>query len=595
MNIDDIKFNLKIFSIDLSHFELKDQTIDEVVTIITTNHKKHLFASEKDFEQYKSPLGELDEDDFKFYSYCYNEAKDQNYWKFFLPAELSENQNFELIEFSHVIFISTNENLYCVTSGSGTNVIKKYLNQYFGIELYQHFANLNEDITITINTRGVTGNLSNRINTYNYNQSIRDSLIYSEIPKKLKIIIRKELRSGLFKKFKLDDSNSIMEIGSYFSFRKKLNFKELKDLILIIEKVQLNKENYINLSLFNRVTDSNTLQDLRNKLIDNIVENIIMHDQPGLLKKSNFDSIEIVNSKYLEKFYECNSFNLHFYKHREKNDLTIYDRNNLYFDVTKFIYDSLEDTNNRADIIKKINKLSVKGMIDSKEVTFESFYNQIVTELTIGENKYFRIDNTWFKLDNDYLKQLREEAIQNYELFELKIDVLNKWTTGDEDFYNQSHVKPNHYIFDKKISENIELCDIMYLEDNQIYFIHVKNGFNTSMRNLSNQIVLSSQRLWNDINNVDGSTYLKSTIKNYNEKTPHKKLDSNKILKKMRNGDLHINFVMAYRYENYPNDDATGKLSKTKSNIGLFSIVQTVREIQNFKNFQFHIKDISQV
>lgn len=595
MKTDDIKFNLKIFSIDLKHYELIGKTIEEVVTVITNNHKKHLFASKIDFDQFKSPLHCLDEKGFKFYSYCYNEIKNQNYWKFFLPAELSADQNFDLIEFSHVIFISSNKNLYCVTSGSGTNVIKKYLNHYFGIELYQHFASLNEDITITINTRGVTGNLSQRSNTYNYNQSIKDSLIYSEIPNKLKIVMRKELRNGIFKKFKLDDSNSIMEIGSYFSFRKKLNFKELKELISIIEKVQTNKKNYINLSLFNRVTESNILDDLRNKLIGNIIENIIMHDQPGTLKRSNFDGVEIVNSKYIEKFYECNSFKLHFYKHQAKKDLIINDRDNLYFDITKFIYDNLDNITDKSEILKKINSLSVKGIIDSKEVTFESFYNQIVTELSLGINKYFRIDNNWFELDNNYLKQLREEAINNYEIYELKENLLNKWTTGDEDFYNKSHNADDYYIFDKKFSDNIELCDIMYYKDDEIYLIHVKNGFNTSMRNLSNQIVLSSQRLWNDINNVSGSTYLKSTIKSYNEKTPNNKLNSNILLKKMRDGDLSINIVMAYRYDKYINKTAVEKLKITRSNIALFSIVQTVREIQNFKNLKFHIIDISQV
>ncbi len=77
------------------------------------------------------------------------------------------------------------------------------------------FSSPNDDISIAINTRGVTENLSQRSNTYHNSQTIRDSLLYSEIPKKLKVVLKKELIKGLFKKYKIDSDNSLMEIGSY--------------------------------------------------------------------------------------------------------------------------------------------------------------------------------------------------------------------------------------------------------------------------------------------------------------------------------------------------------------------------------------------
>ncbi|WP_435522944.1 hypothetical protein [Chryseobacterium indoltheticum] len=208
--------------------------------------------------------------------------------------------------------------MYCVTSGSGITVIKKYLDNYFGIELYQHFANLNDDITISINTRGVTGNLSQRSNTYNYSQSIKDSLLYSEIPKKIKVVIRKELRDGIFREFNLDEESSIMDLGSYFSLRKKINFEELKKLIITIEKILEDTSTYKNLSLFNRVKEANILEDLRNSLLEKIIGHILMHDQPQNIKKSEYDIVEIVNSKQIEKFYECNTFRLHFFRKKKR-------------------------------------------------------------------------------------------------------------------------------------------------------------------------------------------------------------------------------------------------------------------------------------
>ncbi|KQT29548.1 hypothetical protein ASG22_19685 [Chryseobacterium sp. Leaf405] len=591
----DLKFNLKIFSIDLQHYELRNKDLDNVIKIITKNHKNHLHASDKDFEQFKYPLQEIEDEDFYFYSYCYNQTKDQNYWKYFLPEELAKDQNFDLIEFSHVLFICYKNKLYCVTSGSGITVIKKYLDNYFGIELYQHFASLNDDITISINTRGVTGNLSQRSNTFNYSQSIKDSLLYSEIPKKLKVVIRKELRDGIFREFNLDDESSIMDLGSYFSLRKKINFEELKRLIVTIEKILGDTSNYKNLSLFNRVKDSNILEDLRNSLLEKIIEHILMHDQPENIKKSEYDIVEVVNSKQIEKFYECNTFRLHFFRKKKKTDLQLTSRDELYFNITKQIYNSLENISDRKEIVDKINQLSIIGIIDSKEETFDNFYNHLVTEITLNDGKYFRTDNTWFKLDNNYLSQIREEAINNYELYELKERILKPWNQANEDLYNINHSEKNYYVFDKKFIDNIELCDIMYYDKSTMYLIHVKDGFNTNMRSLYNQIVLSSQRLWHDINNIDGSTYLKDTIAIYNDKTDGENLNSDDILKKIREKDLTINFVMAYNNYSYVNDDALGKLSKTASNIALFSLVQTAKEVLNYNIFKFNVIDISQI
>lgn len=590
-----MKFNLKIFSINSSYYELIGQNFAQIVNTITQNHKKHLHASGVNYDQFKSPIQFFTEGDFTFANYCYNERKNQNYWTSFLPSQLAANQNFDLIEFSHVLFINLNQRIYCVVSGSGITVVKKYLDNLFGIEFYQHFANLNDDIALSVQTRGITGNLLQRINSFNYNQSVKDSLLYSEIPKKLKLIVRKELRDTIFKDFKLTDENAVMEIGSYFSLRKRIDFQELKMLLSKIDEILDDSTTITKLSLFNRVKDNSTLKDLRNKLIEKIVENVLMQDQPALIKKSEFDIVEIVNYKAIEKFYECNSFLLHFYKKKKKDDISVIQKDKLYFEITKTIYENLENINDIKDIKEKINQLSIIGLIDKKEVTYDYFYNHIVTELELGNHKYFKIDNEWFELENNYLTQLKEEAINNYSLYELKKDILNAWENGDEDTYNLSHKGANYYVFDKKFSDNIELCDIMFIDNNEIFLVHVKDGFNTHMRSLYSQILISAQRLWNDINNVQGSSYLKDVILKYNKKNPTKPLDFDYTLELINKKKAKITFVMAYRNQSFKNEDAIGKIKKSTSNIAIFSIVQTVREILNYQRFELKIIDISQI
>lgn len=280
MALKKVKFNLKIFKIDKLHYEFKDKYDEEIIELIRENHKKHLYANDEDMSIVKPNLEKFDDGEFTFFTYCYNQPKNQNYWKLFLPDQLIGEQNFDLIEFSFVLFILYKDSIYCVL-GSGINVIKRYLDNYFGLEFYQHFANPNDDISIVVNTRGVTGNLSQRSNTYNNLQTIKDSLVYSEIPKNLKIIIRDELIKGLFKKYKIDSDNALMEIGAYFSFRKKLNFEELKTLIIDIHEVMSDKTNYVQLSLFNRIKDPGLIKELDDFLKNKIAKHCKIFISPN--------------------------------------------------------------------------------------------------------------------------------------------------------------------------------------------------------------------------------------------------------------------------------------------------------------------------
>ena len=595
MALKNVKFNLKIFQIDKLHYELKDLDNEGIIELIRQNHKKHLHANREDMNIVKPSLEKFVDNNYIFYTYCYNQPKDQNYWKLFLPDELVKDQKFDLVEFSFVLFTVYKDNIYCILGGSGINVIKRYIDDYFGLELYQHFASPNDDISIAINTRGVTGNLSQRSNTYNNSQTIRDSLLYSEIPKKIKIVLRQELIKGIFKKYRINSDNALMEIGSYFSLRKKLNFEELKILISDIHKIMSDKSNYVQLTLFSRIKEPTLLKELDTDLQSKIIDDILLHNTPDRINNQHTEIIELVNSKRIEKFYECNNFRLHFHRKKVKNDQIISGRDNLYLKATKYIFDNLENIADRFDVQKKLYELSIIGLVDKKEITYDNFYNHIVAEIPYRNKKYFRIDNQWFYLDDKFLEQIKQEAINNYKLYQLDKQILLPWVSGDEDEYNKSHNGEQYYIFDKRIKENIELCDILFLDDNDLYLIHVKDGFNTHMRSLSSQINISSQRLWNDINNINGSSYFKETIKYYNKFNPTKKLKENELLKNIIDGDLKVHFVMAYRNKSFKDKSAIEKIALSGSNIAKFSLVQTIREIRNYKNFEIHVIDISQI
>src|SRR5690606_23643512 len=157
----------------------------------------------------------------------------------------------------------------------------------------------------------------------------------------------------------------------------------------------------------------------------------------------------------------------------------------LYLKSIEHINNNTEDLTNRFEIGKKLFTLGIIGRVHEKEITYANFYAHIIAEIEHLGKKYFRIDGHWYFLKDEFLELMNSDAVEFYRKYELKEEILNPWEDGDdEDAYNLSHDYDDYYVLDKVIDSNIELCDLLILEDDKAYFVHVKDGFNTKMRDL---------------------------------------------------------------------------------------------------------------
>lgn len=597
MDIEKFKIDLKIFKIDKNFYDLRDKSYNEIIDIIKDNHLKKLRHKFKDFDiKIVNPeITTLKDGDFDFKAYCFRQPKEKFYLKVFLPNELTENQNFDIIEFSYVLFIKYKSEIYCVISGSGINVIKKYLHPTFGIEIYQRIASPINDNIIELYVRSIANNISSKKETFNLNQTISETLDYSDIPTRIKLKVRDELKRKEFKKYDLDKNLAIMEIGSYFYLRKKIDFEELKELIIDLNKIYL-KNTPKQLTLFNKVNDSSLLKKLDDQLLDLVTDDVQLHNDPSRVRQSLNEIIEMVHPTKLERFYECDKFLIRFKFSRGKKDLEIFDRSDLYFNSTKYIFESLDNISDRFTIKQNIFKLNIVGFVNKREVTYGSLFSHITAEMNYGVHKYFKIDGHWYVLEDEFLEIMNDDAISYYSKYLLKEDILINWIDGDdEDTYNQSyHDLDQCYVLDKVIKENIELCDILIINDGVAYFVHVKNGFNTKMRDLYIQVILAAKRLSNDLKNKKGVSYLKKTLTEYNKRNPKKTIDIEDFLCKIKTKELTINFVMAFKNNHYKKDTILERINKCNSNIAKYSLVQVVKEMQAF-NFGINLIDISDI
>ena len=594
MKFDSDKIDLKIFKLNNSFYEFKDKSTQERIDLIKDNHLKKLRHKYNLDEHHglRPTISHSVEGDFELWSYCYNQPKDQFYWKLFLPESLSDGQNFEITEFSFILFMKYKSNIFCAIGGSGMSVIKKYIDPNFGINIYQHIAKPTEDILIELNARGIASNISQKRHTFNLNQTISETLEYSEIPTKIKLVLRKELKESIFNKYNLGTDRTLLEVGSYFYLRKRIDFDELKELVVDLDKL-LNDDNFTQLTLFRKIEDDGLINDLDKTLQNRIIDDVIKLSTPSRSTIQK-DILEVVHPSKLERFYECNNYVIKAKYSRGKHDTEVNDRQDLYIKSIQHINLNADDLTNRFEIGKKLFTLGIVGRVNEKELTYANFYAHIIAEIEHLGKKYFRIDGHWYFLKDEFLELMNSDAVDFYRKYELKEDILNPWEDGDdEDAYNLSHDYDDYYVLDKVIDSNIELCDLLIIENDKAYFVHVKDGFNTKMRDLYVQVMLSAKRLSNDIKNNESSSYLKKTLRAYKKKTK-RKVDVKELTRQILEKEYQIIYVMAFKNNYRKSEKTIDKINNSKSNIAKYSIVQTVKEMQRL-NFEIRLKDISEI
>lgn len=484
-----------------------------------------------------------------------------------------------------MLFINHNGSVYCVIGGSGISVIKTFINPSFGIDIYSRIAKPTEDSVIEIKSRSIANNVSLQTTTYNFNQTVADTIEFSEIPEVMKIVIRDELKNGLFAAFGLDVNQAILEVGSYFCLRKVISFDDLLQLIRLLDNLIKNVDP-VDLSFFKKIENEELIENLDDKLINSIVEDVKRFTYQDLGKVDRKD-IDIVHPTKLERFYECDKFIVRFKGSRGSTDKIINNRQSLYVASIDHIYSRLEGDFEDINITVEIYKSQIRGIRNDEEITHGTFLHHIVAELADAGKRYFRIDREWYHIKDVFLQKLNETAIESYQRYKVEDRILKPWIGSiSEGVYNEQQDGQKTYNLDKLLIDNIEMCDVLKIIDEKIYFIHVKDGFDVKLRDCYIQVVLAAKRLNLDLRDNLGANYLVPTLEYYNQNSPDNLIDIEQLVESISTKSLEIIFVLAYRNKNQYQGNAIEKIRRSNSNIAKYSLVNVVKEMNGIYNIK---------
>lgn len=494
--------------------------------------------------RYKYKLQDLkDETDFQGFSiklYYRNEEKDSRI-KLFCESFVKENQEVVMSftrSSSSIMFIWNKKSIYAVTTGQGFRAIEEYCMQKFGLLVISAF-NAFKITALDSNTLSSIVHSSKTIysNEVDFIDVTELDTIYKEITGRLNDI-------GIVKKIINNDEtkkSSIKVIGkNYIQFSNSMNLNDLLHLLSL-----LNAYNY------NQISDSfNLISPIDNKTCKSIID----RNNKAVIEKM-FDTIKKGDTFCFDLFHKnTNDFitATEYIVENKKRDLIseeeirpwefIKNAYDAYLDGKDYDYNSFESFIYSSKIISKN---------EERVITSEKILNHISGEIEINDHSYFVFYGNYYSITQSYTERLNESLTQKLSIERTTDKIKTLWKKDDkEDDFNRNASNNEGYIHIHKVKPDyIEFADLIKQEGNDMYIVHVKDGFDDDMRALDRQVELSIHKLM-DLRNKNNSKFMKKLYENAKKNKEARNITEDfkteeSFIKAMKECDIH--YIIAIR------------------------------------------------
>jgi len=519
--------------------------------------------------------------------YLYYQDKSSNpKWKGFLEDVTSIGQN--VIQRNRgksegfILLLEKNETLYAVAGGHGFFTIQNYIDNEFGIDVFSRLIKKEDKVLKATREKSVVGGILGTSKHFRSNFNLYETDDFGKIYQELKASLNKTILMDKFG-FTDDDikTDSFCVAKSSFKINKAISFDQLLNIINGCESVIETETPIVINNVEKIVKKRNTelVATLKNNLIDQLWKRCNQEDgsYDFDLCHNDFEKY-LIASRYIvrkgnsklnyfggHEFESFNNADLLFAKLRETHGLSEDDFKYLTETLKIFAYDE-----------------------EGNELTKGSLLSHILGDVTETDKKYFFINNSWYHIKPGFIDDLNKNCksfIDNN-----KNDSLNKpWVAAiaDEDTYNKQYVgEDDTLVLHKIMPQNIEVCDILKWNEQNIYFYHIKKGFDNTMRDLCSQISVAAKRIISDVNSDKSYiTELFNSLSSYHgsdneyfrsigQQTVSLNLDTFKGL-----FDKKMVFVLAVM-DTAVNNRELSNIEDFHSNIAKFSLQELSKEIR---------------
>lgn len=575
--------NPKIYRIDKTHRLLKKLPTCELIIekIINTSFSK--LGIKGTFNS--ATLKQITKEEITYFLYLYDSDETVSDWKEFLPTELTKNEGFIQQKLSLVLFVETEFDIFCIIGGNAFQIVLPFIDKSFGLNIYSRIMQPEFDEIASIKSRGITGSRAGLSEQFRDNYKIIDYIKFGKVTQEIHLKLSQETTDLHFSFLKNKENDRIqIYVGKAFKIKKNVDFDELhqviKELVVISE---LAPSDY--LDSYKEITDRN--------LTDNILhQELITHlfnDTENLGRRiSNAHKPfqhDFCNPNNIEKFYEADEFRLK--EKTENNGYTVfkivYDRSEIYDAVLTRAVERF-GVNDRFNFMNFVRSVYVTCYQDGKHSIGSGFLFHISTEFPYDGTPIFLVDTKWYRLQDTFVEDLKTNTSHVLRTYKAPRNILSEpWDKNlirrEGDYNLLYNNKQNYIVIDTIIADGLELCDILYYDNNNIYLIHVKYGFQSKIRELTNQITISARRLRETL----GTKKKPLLEKIYNSLIEKKHNIDNLTLDEFKSlFEKRITFVLAF--SSHLNSDliVENNIEKYTSNIARYSLIQCSSEMRAY-------------
>jgi len=528
--------------------------------------------------RYKYKLQDLENlrhGEFELFLFYRKHLKGVPPWKEFFENHVTANSAIKKIpksyneSFVFFLYHTKKEKLYAISGGYGFFVIDKHIVGDFGIEILSRLVKDKGDKVLQYAreiglTSGISGTSKIFRKEYNFHQNRNFGNVYKEILATAdKDILRKlGLPVDEIKKCLVKDS---------FKINHSITYIGMINLVNKLDSIIDNEANII-------VNDIKTIDSRRNSELVDSLNTYVLETIWGNRQNEEWliGNIELQHEN-LEKYtfayeYRCNR--------------------NIYNNSAILLMQLIEEFRvfEKGRFIKYLQRSQLRAFdSESQLLTHATIFNHIIYEFDYNEESYFLINGKYHQISNNFKDLLNESCkdfiIQNYD------NGLDKpWGNIREGEYNLEYKgEDNTIVLDTIVPENIELCDILKYDEDNIYLYHVKKGFNGSMRDLTNQVFIAGNRILEDIKS--DYSYLKSLYSKMENKDRYRgQIDSEEDFLEIFKQSRKLILVLAVK-DDSTRDRELQNIESFSSNIAKFALNELVSNMRNL-GLEFRITQI---
>ncbi|WP_262176525.1 DUF6119 family protein [Saccharococcus sp. Marseille-Q5394] len=508
-------------------------------------------------------------------------------WQFVIGELVSDLGELKNVNHSFVLFLEVEKEVFCITGGTGYLVIEGFKDHYFGLDLLSRIIEPNENIIKETKDRFFSGNRISGQNQFSRFVNINSESGFSNFFRELNVFLPKERIEEIFN-LKIDGGKKEYKFLAKDSINlgKSMSLSELDDFLKKVKDLN-DKTPLFVLNPFYEVNRQDPVLEKLDKALEKELKELIIHGTCS----TNLNVVLPILSR--ESYF--------LRKKGSKKDMP-YDSS--LTDIKMYFYEFFDqEILFREEGFKEVFLDASQIVDENEELVERSLLNLLDFQVIIENKTYWLMEGNWYCLDRSFIEEIDnkfKEKVVTKIVESTDLPELNKWEEGSEGDYNFSHNNiENIYVLDKILVNNIELCDLLVINNEKVYLVHVKDGLDGDVRVLSHQI-LHSMRILNDAISHDSTIFdsyyesirnkIGGVSKETGEETTisqgarkfsnvfHSQPELSGLTKLIKETNQEIVFVFAFRPPGSYRIDDPKTIRSTAAKLAMISLMDDVRQ-----------------